>query len=217
MAIKNRCVACDFVIEADDALRGREVVCPKCETLNVLRSADDVERMRHADRERVDLERRRFLEQLGGRAPSGAAPRPAAGAPAPVSPADDAARGLAALAGRRLKDVSVYVLALAYLVLVLAFVAAGLVVVGTGLPPIWKAFGFLAAATSGVVVFVAFKFSSDAVRALADTTDLLRSVDLRLERLEELVEAARTEPRTESGAGLRPHELAGAAGERGPG
>jgi hypothetical protein len=215
VAIKNRCVACDFVIEADDALRGREVVCPKCETLNVLRSADDVERMRHADRERVDLERRRFLEQLGGRAASGAAPRPAA--PAPVSPADDAARGLAALAGRRLKDVSVYVLALAYLVLVLAFVAAGLVVVGTGLPPIWKAFGFLAAATSGVVVFVAFKFSSDAVRALADTTDLLRSVDLRLERLEELVEGARTEARTEPRAGPRPHELAGAAGERGPG
>lgn len=209
MAIKNRCVACDFVIEADDALRGREVVCPKCETLNVLRSQDDVERMRAADRERVDLERQRFLRQLSGRSGSGAAPRPSTPAStegtwsAPTD--DDAARGLAVLAGRRLKDVSVYVLALAYFVLMLAFVSAGLLVVGTGLPPIWKAFGFLAAATAGVVVFVVFKFSSDAVRALADATDLLRSVDVRLERVEEALE---------------PHGLGVAAatsGERGTG
>lgn len=192
MAIKNRCVACDFVIEADDALRGREVVCPRCETLNVLRSNDDVERMRAADRERVDRERQRFLQQLGSRSASGAVPRPSA-TPAPATSwsaptDDDAARGLAALAGRRLKDVSVYVLALAYLVLMMAFVSAGLLVVGTGLPPIWKAFGFLAAATAGVVVFVVFKFSSDAVRALADATDLLRSIDVRLERVEEALE-----------------------------
>ncbi len=207
MAIKNRCVACDFVIEADDALRGREVVCPGCETLNVLRSAEDVERMRDADRERIDRERRRFLDGLG-RGASGAAARASAAGALPARGDDDAARGLAALAGRRLKDVSVYVLALAYLVLVLAFVCAGLLVAGTGLPPIWKAFGFLAAATAGVIVFVVFKFSSDAVRALADATDLLRSVDVRLERVEETLE-----PR----AGDLVGRAATPVGERGPG
>ncbi|MCO5171182.1 MAG: hypothetical protein M9894_33170 [Planctomycetes bacterium] len=180
MAIKNRCVACDFVIEADDAMRGREVVCPKCETLNVMRSAEDAARMRRDDQVQLDQERRRFLERLARPAAPGGA------VPAAWSPPDDAARGLAVLAGRRLKDVSVYVLALAYLVLVLAFVIAGLLVIGTELPPIWKAFGFLAGATTGVVVFVIFKFTSDAVRALADVTDLLRSLDVRLERLEEV-------------------------------
>lgn len=186
MAIKNRCVACDFVIEADDALRGREVVCPRCETLNVLRSPDDIARQHEADQARMDLERRRFLERLSS---SGAGSRAGvAGVGAAQVPADDeAARGLAVLAGRRLKDISVYVLALAYFVLVLAFVCAGLLVVGTDLAPIWKAFGFLAAATAGVVVFVVFKFASDSVRALADATDLLRSLDVRLERVEEAV------------------------------
>lgn len=187
MTIKNRCVACDFVIEAADALRGREVVCSKCETVNVLRSAEDAALMAGEARVRTDREKRRFLDQLSSRG----GPRPASGA-GPTSSAapssllpDDAARSLSVLAGRRLKDVSVYVLALAYVILVLAFLIAGVVAFGTGLEPIWKAFGFLAAATTGVVVFVVLKFSSDLVRALADLTDLLRSIDVRLELMEE--------------------------------
>ncbi|MBX3471980.1 MAG: hypothetical protein KF878_34440 [Planctomycetes bacterium] len=198
MAIKNRCVACDFVIEGDDAMRGREVVCPKCETLNVMRSAEDAARMREDDQVQLDHERRRFLERLArpGAASAGSA---SSAAPAAWSPPDDAARGLAVLAARRLKDVSVYVLAVAYLVLVLAFVIAGLLVIGTELPPIWKAFGFLAGATAGVVVFVVLKFTSDAVRALADVTDLLRSLDVRLERLEEVQAALAPEGLIASG------------------
>lgn len=185
MTIKNRCVACDFVIEAADALRGREVICSKCETVNVLRSVEDAALMAGEARVRVDRDKRRFLEQLSARAgaarPTGAAAGASGSGPVP----DDAARSISVLAGRRLKDVSVYVLALAYVILVLAFLCAGVVAFGTGLEPIWKAFGFLAAATSGVVVFVVLKFSSDLVRALADLTDLLRSIDVRLELLEE--------------------------------
>jgi hypothetical protein len=185
VTIKNRCVACDFVIEAADALRGREVICSKCETVNVLRSAEDAALMASDARAQADRDKRRFLEQLASR---GNAPRytgsSGAGSTSIAAP-DDAARSLSVLAGRRLKDVSVYVLALAYVILVLAFLIAGVVAFGTGLEPIWKAFGFLAAATTGVVVFVSLKFSSDLVRALADLTDLLRSIDVRLELLEE--------------------------------
>lgn len=183
MSIKNRCVACDFVIEAPDALRGHEVVCPKCETLNVLRSPGEAQQ---ADSARLDQERRRFLERLAG---SGGTPPVPAGAPATRAPVDDAPRGLAVLAGRRLKDVSVYILGMAYLLLALAFVAAGILVAGTGVPPVWKAFAFLAIALGGVLLFVLLKFASDSVRALADVTDLLRSIDVRLERIEELQDA----------------------------
>lgn len=185
MTIKNRCVACDFVIEAADALRGREVVCSKCETVNVLRSVEDAALMASDARAQADRDKRRFLEQLASR---GSAPRYASSGgagSASIAAPDDAARSLSVLAGRRLKDVSVYVLALAYVVLVLAFLTAGVVAFGTGLEPIWKAFGFLAAATTGVFGFVVLKFSSDLVRALADLTDLLRSIDVRLELLEE--------------------------------
>jgi hypothetical protein len=182
VAIKNRCVSCDFVIEAQDAMRGREVVCPKCETPNVLRSAEDAALMADEARTRADRERRRFLEGLTR---SGSHTPPSSEAAPAWSPPDDAARGLAALAGRRLKDVSVYLLAIAYLVLVLAFATALTVVAGTELQPVWKAFAFLGGATAGVGAFVLLKFASDAVRALADVTDLLRSVDVRLEKLEE--------------------------------
>lgn len=183
MTIKNRCVACDFVIEAADALRGREVVCSKCETVNVLRSAEDAALMASDARAQADRDKRRFLEQLASR---GNAPRyTGSGGGTSLAAPDDAARSLSVLAGRRLKDVSVYVLALAYVILVLAFLTAGVVAFGTGLEPIWKAFGFLAAATTGVFGFVVLKFSSDLVRALADLTDLLRSIDVRLELLEE--------------------------------
>ena len=199
MTIKNRCVACDFVIEAADGLRGREVVCSKCETVNVLRSAEDAALMAGEARVRADRDKRRFLEQLAGR---GAAARsPSDARPIDASPPDDAARGLSVLAGRRLKDVSVYVLALGYVILVLAFLIAGVVAFGTGLEPIWKAFGFLAAATTGVIVFVALKFSSDLVRALADLTDLLRSIDVRLELLEQAKEPKAVV--TEGAAGAR--------------
>jgi phage FluMu protein Com len=190
VAIQNRCVACDFVIEASDAMRGREVVCPKCETLNVLRSASDVSLMTHDESVRLEQERRRFMERLSGPSSSTipAAP-PARSAPSPAP--DDAARGLAALAGRRLKDVSVYVLGMAYLLLATSFVLAGLLVAGTALQPVWKAFAFLGVSLGGVIVFVVLKFTSDSVRALADVTDLLRSIDVRLERVEELQDSQR--------------------------
>jgi hypothetical protein len=196
MAIKNRCVACDFVIEAADAMRGREVVCPKCETKNVLRSAEDAARMADVDRRQADQERRRFLEGLartGATARPAGDGRPRSAALGEAAPDGDAARGLAALAGRRLKDVSVYLLAMAYLLLLPALAGAFLLLAGP-LSPVWKAVGFLAASLLGVILFVVLKFTSDGVRALADLTDLLRAVDVRLERLEERTDRAEGGP-----------------------
>ena len=41
MTLRNRCVACDHVIEADDALRGKETTCDACGAPNVLLGPTD--------------------------------------------------------------------------------------------------------------------------------------------------------------------------------
>ncbi len=177
MSIKNRCVACDFVIEAPDAMRGQEVVCPKCEAVNLLRTADEA-RLQAAQ---VELERtrekERFLERLGQ-----AGDRPPAGPGAPGGRDDlgDLDLGLAALAGQRLKDVADYLLVFAYVVLGLALSLSGVVVLLAELELAWKVFGFLAAALVGLFLFLFLKFMSDATRALADLSDLARAIDRRL-------------------------------------
>jgi phage FluMu protein Com len=187
VAIKNRCVACDFVIEAPDAMRGREVVCPKCEVVNKLRAQEDVITAERDTRRRTEEERERFMRALSG---SGGTPRPE-GSSSPAAPTWSApaeaspVHGLALLAGQRLKDISTYLLGLAYLILGLGLLAGLALGFGAEVSIAWRAVGFLSIASAALFVYALLKFLSDAVRALADLTDLGRSIDARLAALAE--------------------------------
>lgn len=94
----------------------------------------------------------------------------------------------ATLAARRLKDISDYLLAFAFLLSVLALGLGVLVAWGGGLPGLWASFAFVAGMFLGVLCFLFFKFMSDTVRALADMTDLARSLDARVAQLADLLE-----------------------------
>ncbi len=176
--LKNRCVRCDHVIEAPEEQRGTVVVCPRCEATNVLRSPED---------EAVDTERERgeFLRRLGG----GGTAADAGGWLAPVE-AGAHSSDLVLLAGRRLKDVSDYLLVFAYGLLAVATGGGVLVAVWGGLPRVWAATAFLAAVFLGALVFVTFKFMSDAARALADLGALGRAVEARLSRVEQALQGS---------------------------
>lgn len=199
MSIKNRCLRCDFVIEAPEAMRGREVVCPKCEAVNLLRTAEDAQLIAAEARLESAREKERFLDGLARRD----APRPPSPRAASWSPAVEQGevQGVAVLAGARLKDVSIYLLGLAYLLLTLALLLGGVLVVGSALAPSWKAFGFLSSAMVGVFLFVFLKFLSDAVRALADLADLGRSIDARLQGLVEQSAPVQVPAATDGGRG----------------
>lgn len=184
MVLQNRCISCDFVIEAPDELRGQETVCPNCDATNLLRSLEDVAAAEVEDRARREAERARFLGSLDGartRTPSPPVVRD------PMQLAGDAvaSRGLAIEAGRRLQDISVYLLGFAYLFLILSLVLALVLVVGTSLSLPWKGVSVLGSALVGLLAYVLFKFASDGVRALADATELLRSVEHRVAALQE--------------------------------
>lgn len=194
VALKNRCQACDFVIEAPDVMRGQEVVCPQCAATNILRSPEDAQlAIAEAALARA-RERQRFLDGLG-KSTSAPSPRPSGAGPVSTPgpgsgrfPAASLAAlhggGLAALAGQRLKDVSTYLLAGAFLHLAAAITLGVAFAVGSTLSLPWKLFGVLAGALVGLSMYLFLKFLSDAMRALADLADLGRSVDARLERLE---------------------------------
>jgi hypothetical protein len=94
-----------------------------------------------------------------------------------------AAQDLALLAGRRLKDSSVYLLFFGYVLLLMALAAALAIVFWAEVPFAWKALGVASSTFFGVTVFVVFKLISDTVQALADLTDLGRSIDQRLAEL----------------------------------
>lgn len=170
------------MIEAPDELRGQETVCPNCDATNVLRSIEDVALAEERERVAREAERRRFLGNLarahgpgrGGEAPAGSIPLPPA-----------LGSGLAIQAGRRLQDISVYLLGFAYLFLILSLVLALVLVVGTPLSLAWKAVAALSAVLGGILAFVFLKFASDGVRALADATELLRSLEHRVSQLHE--------------------------------
>lgn len=206
VALKNRCQACDFVIEAPDVMRGQEVVCPQCAATNILRSPEDAQlAVAEAALARA-RERQRFLDGLGksaGAPGSGATGRPSGSGPVttpsagsgsgrfpPASLAALHGGGLAALAGQRLKDVSTYLLAGAFLHLAAAITLGVAFAVGSTLSLPWKLFGVLAGALVGLSMYLFLKFLSDAMRALADLADLGRSIDARLERLESVSERA---------------------------
>lgn len=170
--IKNRCASCDEVIEAPDDQAGREAVCPGCGAANVLRRPG-----------RAAGERARFLDGLA-RASRGARPDAADDVTLPIEQGEPP-RGLGLQTGQRLKDISLYLLGFAYLFLLLSIVLAGILALGTGLGLAWKAFALLASALVGVFLFIVLKFMSDGMRALADASELLRSVEHRLAVLAE--------------------------------
>jgi phage FluMu protein Com len=204
VSIKNRCLRCDFVIEAPEAMRGREVVCPKCEAVNLLRTAEDAQLIAAEARIESAHEKQRFLDGLSRRNPEpprSDARRGASSAAWAPAIEQGEAQGVAVLAGARLKDVSIYLLGLAYLLLTLALLLGGVLVAGSALAPSWKAFGFLASAMVGVFLFVFLKFLSDAVRALADLADLGRSIDARLQGLVEQGAPVQVPAATDAGRG----------------
>lgn len=181
LALQNRCVSCDYVIEAPDELRGQETVCPNCDASNVLRSAEDVALAEERERAARDAERRRFMGHLArARGPS----RPAAAEVAPPL-VPTMGGGLAIQAAKRLQDMSVYLLGFAYLFLILSLVLALVLVVGTPLSLAWKGVAVLSTVLAGLLAFIFLKFGSDAVRALADATELLRSVEHRVTQIQE--------------------------------
>ncbi|MGE0713291.1 MAG: hypothetical protein AB7N76_35580 [Planctomycetota bacterium] len=129
----------------------------------------------------TERERERFLAALGsGRGDA----EPAWSAPIEASQGHH----LALLAARRLKDISVYLLFFAFLLLTLAVGLGAALGVWGKLPGIWGPFAFVAGAFVGVLSFLFFKFMSDTVRALADLSDLARSLEVRVGHMSELLE-----------------------------
>lgn len=181
--LRNRCVSCDYVIEAPDDLRGQETACPNCDATNLLRAPEDVAAALQREEVAREAERARFLGQLD-RVPSGS--RPALPPRSAALGLDGiAARGLSIQAARRLQDISVYLLGFAYMFLILSLVLALILVVGTGLSLTWKGVAVVGSAFVGLLAYIFLKFASDAVRALADATELLRSVEHRVAWLSE--------------------------------
>ncbi len=206
VALKNRCQACDFVIEAPDVMRGQEVVCPQCAATNILRSPEDAQlAIAEAALARA-RERQRFLDGLGKTAsgnagrPSGCGPVSGSGSSVSRVAGSSAnltglhGGGLAALAGQRLKDVSTYLLAGAYIHLAAAITLGVAFAAGSTATFAWKLFGVLAGSLVGLGLFLFLKFLSDALRALADLADLGRSIDARLERLEPIERVSQAAP-----------------------
>jgi len=178
LTLRNRCVNCDQVIEQPDSMRGKEVTCPNCEAKNVLLSDEDA-RQRASSSGRLERERRRFMDSLDRTRETGR--QPEAGWQAPIESLGR--HGVGLITARRLRDISVYMLAFAYLLLMLALGLGALLGLMVGLPGVWSAFSFLASAFTGILCFLFFKFMSDGVRALADLSDLAHSIDTRLTHL----------------------------------
>ncbi len=181
MTLKNRCVTCDHVIEAPDSMRGREIACPRCEATNVLLSAEDARRRTTNSEDDHERARQSFLNSLESRrkTKSGAAQR----RPSAVLVDSLAIQDKALLAGRRLKDISVYLVFFAYALLLISLGGALAVVFWANLALAWKVAAAVSCAFCGVSVFVVLKLLSDTVQALADLTELGRSVDQRLEQI----------------------------------
>jgi hypothetical protein len=193
-------VACDHVIEAPDHMRGHELACPSCEATNVLHSPGDEARSERAEEDSRKEERERFLRGLA-RARGQARP-PSATWSAFVAPVEgNPDRSLSLQAAQRLKDISVYLVGFAYLLLLIPILLGGVVAMGTGWSVSWKAFALLGCALAGVFSFVFLKFMSDAVRAVADLTELGRSIESRLQLLTEGLGREQAESQQEGSEG----------------
>lgn len=95
---------------------------------------------------------------------------------------------MAILASRRLKDISVYLLFFAFVLLILAVSLGVMLSVGGGLPGMWSPFAMVAGMFLGVLCFLFFKFMSDTVRALADLCDLARSLETQVSQIADQLE-----------------------------
>ena len=104
------------------------------------------------------------------------------------APVELGGHSMALLAARRLKDISVYLLFFAFVLLLLPVGLGVALVVAGELPGIWSSFAFVAGVFIGVLCFLFFKFMSDTVRALADITDLARSLEARVNHMADLLE-----------------------------
>lgn len=126
-------------------------------------------------------ERDRFMAALDRRTS-------ASGASQWEAPVELGGHSMALLAARRLKDISVYLLFFAFVLLLLSVGLGVALGVGGGLPGMWAPFAFVSGVFVGVLCFLFFKFMSDTVRALADMTDLARSLEARVNHMADLLE-----------------------------
>lgn len=104
------------------------------------------------------------------------------------APVELGGHSMALLAARRLKDISVYLLFFAFVLLLLSVGLGVALGVAGGLPGMWAPFAFVSGVFVGVLCFLFFKFMSDTVRALADITDLARSLEARVSHMADLLE-----------------------------
>jgi hypothetical protein len=104
------------------------------------------------------------------------------------APVELGGHSMALLAARRLKDISVYLLFFAFVLLLLSVGLGVALGVAGGLPGMWSPFAFVAGVFVGVLCFLVFKSLSDTVRALADMTDLARSLEARVNHIADLLE-----------------------------
>jgi hypothetical protein len=165
------------------------MVCPNCEATNVLLSAEDAAKQGEQLSLERERERREFLDAL-----SRVRGTPSYGSGGYRTPIEGGQSDLALMAARRLKDVSVYLLAFAYLLLLIPVVLGFCLFMWAGLPGLWGGFAFGTGVFVGATVFIVFKYMSDTVRALADLTDLQRGVDARLADLQRVAEAIAVKP-----------------------
>jgi len=180
--IRTPCSRCDTLVEAPESSIGTEIACPQCEATVKVMSVKDQRAALVSESLRDDRAREEFMRALSRRESKRLSPS-TAGVSTPV---EAAPHNNALLATRRLKDVSVYLLAFAYLLPLLALAPAVVLAVFGRLPGLWGVFSFLTGALLAVLCFVFFKWLSDAARALADFGDLARSIDSRLGHLQAL-------------------------------
>jgi pilus assembly protein TadC len=142
------------------------------------------------------LERDRFLAAINAGGPSGGSSSAGSRSAAPQQEAEQwqapievgLHQHMALLAARRLRDISLYLLFFAFLLLTMAVGLGVSMALWGQLPGAWGPFSFVAGAFVGVLTFLFFKFMSDTVRALADLCDLARGLDVRVGHMAELME-----------------------------
>ena len=136
------------------------------------------------DEHETERERQRFLTALSRPQSSGGGEAPPSWQP----PIEAHGGHLALLAARRLKDISVYLLFFAFLLAILSSGLGVLLGVWGDLPGVWAPFAIVSGVFLGLLCFLFFKFMSDTVRALADLSDLARSLEVRMSHMSEALD-----------------------------
>lgn len=86
---------------------------------------------------------------------------------------------------QRLQDMSDYLVGFGLILLALASVTGLVLAFGSELAGVWRVFGFLASTLVGVFMYVFLKCVADSMRALADVGELGRSLEHRLQAIQE--------------------------------